>query len=186
MLAWFTTASLAIKIGIVVGILAAFFGFGWLVYHTLYHWGYDEAKAEDAPIIAKAKNDLANAIKDVETAQRINKEFQVEVERLHGLTVEQQVSIDKFKIEAVAAEIKVRKVLVDIAIKEKRYTAEIQRLLAIAAGPALTEGGYEEADSILRALVRDRMREPAGTTPVGGDAPAKGGTRRSGGSPPVR
>lgn len=181
MLALFMGLSLVWRIGVIVALISAVVGVGWYVHHTLYHWGYDAAKNEDKPIIAKATLERDNAIKDIETAQRINREFQAELTRLDALTREQQASIDTYKAKALEAEIKVRKALLDIAVKEKKYTAEIARLVAIAAGPPITEGACDEADAILRELARDRMRN-AGATASTSDATTKGGARRSGGN----
>lgn len=176
MLGWFTGLGTAIKIGIVLAIFASIGGAIWYIHHAIWKEGYNAATLKLQPIIDKQAVDLKNALADIAQAQEINKQFAVELQRLHTLTVEQQVSIDKFKADALAAEIKVRKVLVEIAAKERRYTAEIARLLAIASGPPITEGAYEEADNILRTLVRDRMRNDGGSAPAAGAPPAKGGT----------
>lgn len=171
MLGWFTGLGLWIKLAIVAAIFAAVAGAVWYIHHSIWKEGYTAATLKLQPVIDKQAIDLKNALADVAQAQEINKQFEIELRRLHTLTTEQQVSIDKFKADALAAEIKVRKALVEIAAKEKRYTAEIARLVAIAAGPVMTEGAYEEADAILRTLVRDRMRNDGDTAPAGGRAP---------------
>jgi hypothetical protein len=78
------------------------------------------------------------------------------VQRLRDLYAEQTAEIERLKAERVLAEQRVREALRKVVATERRYTAEIARLRAIAEGPVLTEGAYEEADAILRALVRDR------------------------------
>lgn len=161
MLGWFTAASWAVKIGIVVAILALIGGTVYLIQKAVFHWGYDAAVAEYTPKIAKATADRDIAIKDLIEAKKINDEYATELARLTGLVAEQAKSIDEYRQATIQAEIKLRKALVDVAVKEKRYTAEIARLLAIAAGPTITEGACEEADAILRALMRDRLRNPA-------------------------
>lgn len=171
MLGWFTGLGVWIKVAIFAGIIAIFAGAVWYIHHTIWKEGYNAAVVKLQPIIDKQAIDLKNALADVKQAQEINKQFEIELRRLQALTTEQQVSIDKFKAEALAAEIKVRRALVEIAAKEKRYTAEIARLVAIASGPPITEGAYEEADAILRTLVRDRMRNDGDATPAGGRAP---------------
>jgi hypothetical protein len=161
MLGWFTAASTAVKVGIVLAILAAIAGFGWLVYHTLYHWGYDEAVAEFTPKIAKANADRDAAVADLKLAQDVNVQYAEEMKRLDQIVFEQNTAIKAYQEAALQSEIKLRKALVEVAQKEKRYSAEIARLLAIASGPVITEGACEEADAILRALMRDRLRDPA-------------------------
>lgn len=171
MLGWFTGLGLWIKLAIVAAIFAAVAGAVWYIHHSIWKEGYNAATLKLQPVIDKQAVDLKNALSDVAQAREINKQFEIELRRLQTLTAEQQVSIDKFKADALAAEIKVRRALVEIAAKEKRYTAEIARLVAIAAGPVMTEGAYEEADAILRTLVRDRMRNDGNTTPAGGSSP---------------
>lgn len=173
MLGWFTGLGIWIRLAIVAAILAVVAGAVWYIHHSIWKEGYSAATLKLQPVIDKQAMDLKNALADVAQAQEINKQFEAELRRLHALTAEQQVSIDKFKADALAAEIKVRRALVEIAAKEKRYTAEIARLVAIAAGPVMTEGAYEEADAILRALVRDRLRNDGTPAPAGG-GPAKG------------
>ena len=176
MLGWFTGLGIWLKVAIFAGILAIIGGAVWYVHHAIWKEGYNAATLKLQPIIDKQAVDLKNALADVKQAQEINKQFEIELRRLQALTAEQQVSIDKFRSDALAAEIKVRKALVEIAAKERRYTAEIARLVAIASGPPITEGAYEEADAILRTLVRDRMRDDGAPAAAGG-SPAKGGTR---------
>lgn len=176
MLGWFTGLGIWIKVAIFAGILAIIGGAVWYIHHAIWKEGYTAATLKLQPIIDKAVIDLKNAQADVKQAQEINKQFEIELRRLQALTAEQQVTIDKFKAEALAAEIKVRKALVEIAAKERRYTAEIARLVAIASGPPITEGAYEEADAILRTLVRDRVRNDGAAETAGGGA-AKGGAR---------
>ena len=165
MLGWWTAASLAVKIGVVLIILAAFAGLAYLIQRAVFHWGYDAAVVELSPKIAKAEGQRDTALADLKNAKLINDEFAVELGRLQALTAEQQKSIDEYKIATLQAEIALRKALVNIAAKEKRYTAEIARLLAIANDPVITENDCAEADSILRGLMRDRLRDPAGATP---------------------
>lgn len=161
MLGWWTAASTAVKIGIVIGILAAFAGLAYLIQRAVFHWGYDAAVAEYQPKVAKANADRDAAVKDLTTASALNKEYAVELARLDTIVLEQNVAIKAYQEAALQSEIKLRKALVDVAVKEKRYSAEIARLLAIASGPVITEGACEEADAILRALMRDRLRNPA-------------------------
>lgn len=161
MLGWWTAASLAIKIGIVVAILAAFAGTAYLIQRAVFHWGYDAAVLELTPKITKAELERDNALKDAAQAVAINKEYQVELGRLDGVVKEQKQSIDDYKLAALNAEIKLRQELVKIVARERRYTTEIARLLAIANSPVITEGACDEADAILRGLMRDRLRDPA-------------------------
>lgn len=165
MLTWFSAASLGIRIAIIVGIALAFLGIVYAVQRAVFHWGYDAAVVEYTPKINKANADRDAAIKDLKEAKQINDSFAVELGRLQGLVTDQKTSIDAFKIAKLNAEILLRQTLVNIAGKEKRYTAEIARLLSIASGPTITEGACEEADAILRSLIRDRLREHAGATP---------------------
>jgi hypothetical protein len=165
MLGWFSAASLGIKIAILVAIALALAGTAWAVQRAVFHWGYDAAVAEYTPKIQKANFDRDVAISDLKAARKVNDEFAIELGRMQALVDEQKKSIDEYRIAKLNAEIVLRKALVDIAGKEKRYTAEIARLLAIASGPTITEGACEEADAILRSLIRDRLREHAGATP---------------------
>jgi len=165
MLGWFSALSLGIRLAIFAAIALAVIGAAWAVQRAVFHWGYDAAVTEYTPKIQKATSDRDLAISDLKAARLVNDEFAVELGRLQGLVTEQQKSIDEYKIAKLNAEITLRKALVDIAGKEKRYTAEIARLLAIASGPTITEGACEEADAILRSLIRDRLREHAGATP---------------------
>jgi len=163
MLAWFKLASIGVKIAIVVGLILAFVGTVYAIQRAIFHWGYDAAVVELTPKITKANADRDIALRDLKEAKAINDEFATELGRLTKLVVEQRKSIEDYKIATLQAEIKLRKALVEVAAKEKRYTAEIARLLAIASGPTITEGACEEADAILRVLIRDRVRESAGT-----------------------
>jgi len=187
MLTWFGGLGVLIKMAIVAAIVAAVAGAVWYIHHSIWKEGYNAATLKLQPVIDKQSLELQNARADLKQAMEINRQFEAEVRRLTDVTAEQQMSIDKFKADALAAEIKVRRALVEIAAKEKRYTKEIQRLVAIAAGPPITEGAYEEADSILRSLVRDRLFEHAGTNPApaGGGSP-QGGAGGSGGGSSVR
>lgn len=184
MLGWFTGLGWAVKLGIVLAIVAVVGGTVWYVHHSIWKDGYNAAELKYKPQLQKAQADLANTMADLQNAINVNKQFEAELKRLSALTLEQQQSIDMFKQSALAAEIKLRKALLDIAVKEKRYTAEIARLLAIVSGPPMTEGDCEEADSILRTLVRDRLRDN-GAAPLAGDGAPKSGTSRGGGGAPV-
>lgn len=184
MLGWFTGLGWAFKLGIILAIVAVVGGTVWYVHHSIWKDGYAAAELKYKPQLLKAQADLANTMADLQNAIAVNKQFEAELKRLTALTREQQQSIDMFKQTALAAEIKLRKVLLDVAMKEKRYTAEIARLLAIVSGPPMTEGDCEEADSILRTLVRDRLRNDGGAAPAGG-SPAPGGTSGGGGRAPV-
>ncbi len=167
MFAWFGVLSLGVKIAIVAGLVLAFAGTVYAIQRAIFHWGYDAAVVELTPKITKANTERDNALKDLTEATKINAQYVAELTRLDVVVKEQTDSINKYRIAAVEAEIKVRKALVDIAVKEKKYTAEIARLLAIATGPVLTEGACEEADAILRGLMRDRVRDAGTPTPAG-------------------
>jgi len=185
MLGWFTGLGLAVKLAVFAGMLAVIAGAAWAVHHSIWKGGYSAAEVKYKPQLIKAQADLANSQADLQNAINVNLQFQEELKRLAALNQAQQTSIDLFKQDALVAEIRLRKVLLEVAVKEKRYTAEIKRLLDIVSGPTLTEGDCEEADSILRSLIRDRVRDAGVATPASGGA-AKGGAGGGSGRPPVR
>jgi hypothetical protein len=157
LLAW-AALGIWIKVAIVASVVAVIGGGIWFIHHTVWKNGYVAAEAELKPKIVKLEGTVKNLDSDLQHALTENQEFQRKLQDLTTAYEMQSLLVDDYKARTLAAEIRVRKALLEVAAKEKQYTAQIARLTAIAAGPALTEGACEEADAILRSLARDRMR----------------------------
>lgn len=162
MLGW-TALGIWIKVAIVAGILAAIAGGVWFIHHTIWKTGYQAAETKLKPEIVRLEGVNKNLDADLKHALDVNLQFKLKLKDLEAAYELQSLLVEDYKARTLAAEVRVRKALLEIAQKEKRYTAEIARLVAIAGGPALTEGACEEADAILRGLARDRMRNDAGS-----------------------
>lgn len=182
MLALFMGLGLWVRVGIVAAIVGAFALAIWFVYHSIYETGYRAAVAKLQPQIDKLTVDLKNSQADLSTAVAVNKTFATENDRLAGLLRDQSFALDKLRADAITAQNEARAALERVAANQKRYSAELARLKSIVNGPPMTEGDSDEADSILRAILRDRLSVgPRAEAP--GDHPARadrGGEDRSG------
>lgn len=118
--------------------------------------GYERARGQFEPQVKAAtlERDLARGERRevIEANARILQDF----ERLKATYEEAVRNLETMKVERAQAELELRKELVRVVEREKRYTAEIKRLAAIAAGPVITEDILHETDAILRSLARDR------------------------------
>lgn len=178
MLMWAAFKSLGvwIQIAIVVAILAAFAGGIWYIHHSIYQSGYRAAEEKLKPQIQKLEQDLKNVRADLDQAVGINATFQAENKRLADLARQQTMQLDALAAKAIEAQNQARDALARVAANQKRYSAEIARLQAILNGPPMTEGDSEEADSILRSVLRDRLSiDPRAEAPGGGNAAQGGG-----------
>jgi CHASE3 domain sensor protein len=144
-------------------IAAIVLGAAGVIVYAIQNWGGDRVRAKLEPIIAKrtlerdeARGMAATLEADRDRALKANVAALAELDRLRALYAEQAQEMERLKSAATAAEARVREALRKVVATEKRYSAEIERLRAIAAGPTMTEGACDEADAILRALVRDR------------------------------
>lgn len=160
MLTWFTGLGLWIKLAIVAAFLALIVGAVWYIHHSIWKSGYDAAEAVLKPQIAKLTTDLKNVSDDRDRVLDINKTFAAENKRLGEVVIGQNVQVQKFEADALAAQNKARAALAQVQREQAnnaRNRSEIARLEAIVSGPVITEGDCEEADSILRTLLRDRV-----------------------------
>lgn len=174
-----------VRVAIVAAILLTIFGAIYFVYHSIKMTGYREAEDLYKPKIQKLEQDLKNANADLLKAVGINATFKNEIDRLGALVRDQNMSIDKLNADAIEAQNRAREALARVAANQKRYSAEIARLQAIVNGPPITEGECEEADSIMRSILRDRMPNSAGATPPAGKRSAEGGGSESAGGSTV-
>ena len=160
MLGWFTGLGAAIKFGIILAILAAVVGGGWYIHHTIWKDGYNAATVKLQPIIDKLSADLKNAMSDLTSAVQVNETFAAENKRLSTIVTSQTAAVQKYEAAAIQAQNKARTALNDLQ-RQYRSNAtlkvELARLQAIVDGPPMTEKDCEEADAILRNLVRDRL-----------------------------
>jgi len=171
MLGWFTGLGLWIKLAIIAAFLALIVGAVWYIHHSIWKDGYDAAEAKLKPEIARLSTDLKNVTDDRNRVLDINKAFDAENKRLAGIVAQQNQQVQQFQADALAAQEKARAALAQVLREQANNTrnrSEIKRLEAIVNGPAITEGDCEEADSILRTLLRDRVPD----NPTGARAPA--------------
>lgn len=173
MLSWFTGLGMAVKVGIVLAILALVAGTVWYVHHAIWKDGYNAATVKLQPVIDKLTVDLKNSQADLTTATSVNATFAAENKRLAAIVNDQNLRVQTYEAKAIEAQNKARTAINELQKQQRNnaaWKAELARLQAIVNGPAMKEGDCEEADAILRTLVRDRM--PVG--PVGAAAPAGG------------
>lgn len=182
----FKGLGLWVRLAIVAAILAVIAGTVWYVYHSIKMTGYREAEAVYKPKVEKLQKDLENANKDLADAVKINGIFKKTIEDLGNQVRAQNLEVDKLKADALVAQAQARDAVARIAANQKRYSAEIARLQAIVNGPPMTEGECEEADSIMRSILRDRLSNDAGATPTTGSRGAQGGDDQGAGAATVR
>lgn len=184
MLGWFTGLGIWVKIGIVAGIVGVFALMVWYVHHSIYDSGYRDAEAKYKPQIQKLQQDLTNSQSDLDAAAKVNRTFSEENNRIAGLLRSQSMELDKLEAAKITAQNEARAALARVTANQKRYSAELARLQSIVNGPPMTEGDSEEADSILRSILRDRMSISTGAAEAGGDHAAApgGGSEGAGGA----
>lgn len=157
MLGWFGALGLWVKVAVIASVLAIIAGSIWLVYHSIYERGYRDAEAKYKPQVQKLEGDLKNSQSDLVAAAAVNKTFSEENARLGTLLRDQTLAISKMEAAKIEAQNEARAALARVTANQKRYSAEIARLQSIVNGPPMTEGDCEEADSIMRTILRDRM-----------------------------
>lgn len=186
MLTWFTGLGIWIRVGIAAAIVGAFALMIWFVYHSIYESGYRDAEAKYKPQVQKLESDLKVSQADLDTAAQVNRTFSVENQRLAKLSRDQSMKLDELEAAKITAQNSARDALARVAANQKRYSAEIARLTAIVNGPPMTEGDSEEADAILRSILRDRMSVRTGAAEAGRDpAAAASGSGEGGGAAAV-
>lgn len=166
MLGWFTGLGLWIRIAIVVGILAVIAAAVWYVHHSIWKDGYRAAEAKLVPQITKLENDLKNARSDLDLALAANAAFKKANVELADKVAAQNVSIAAFEHAALEAQTKARAAIAQVIrtnAENTKVRAELKRLQDIINGPPMTEGDCEQADLILRNLLRDSVPVSAGT-----------------------
>jgi len=170
MFGWFTGLGIWIKVAIIAALLGLVVGAVWYIHHSIWKDGYVAAEVVYKPQVAKLQQDVKDAQADTAKAVAINVTFKAENDRLAGQVKEQAASISQFEADAITAQNKARAAMAQV-IREQatntRNRAEIKRLQDIVNGPPLTEKDCEEADNILRTLLRDGVSVGAGaaTTP---------------------
>lgn len=165
MLSWFLGLGMWIKVAIVVAILGLIAGVVWYIHHSIWKDGYTAAEKVYEPQITKLTQDVKNAQEDTAKAVAINVTFQAENNRLAGIVKDQAASISKFEADSIEAQNKARAAMAQVLREQATNTrnrAEIKRLQDIVNGPPLTEKDCEEADNILRTLLRDGVSVGAG------------------------
>jgi hypothetical protein len=118
--------------------------------------GYRRAQNKFEPQVKAMRLERDVVASERDEARAANARLADDLGTLKRTYGEQQAALDKAKADALQAEIELRKTLVKFAASEKRWTAEIRRLVEIANSPVITEGILEETDVILRSLARDR------------------------------
>lgn len=106
-------------------------------------WKPKLAEAEAATTRAEAERDGARA----------------DLEKLRSEYRAQGEAVAKLAAESAARQDQVKKLLADIAANSRKAQAEIDRLVAVATGPATPlEDSCESADRVLRELALARLR----------------------------
>ena len=149
-----------VMVGIIaVAALGAAGTFAW----TMRSAGYAKAEGEYKPQLEKANADLKLAVARVDERDRAlteanqkNATLLATINEMRAAFAEAKSELDKIKLQQSAQAAEVKKQLDQFLLREKRQTAEIARLRAIVASPVITEGVLDEADAILRTLIRDR------------------------------
>lgn len=169
MLGWFTGLGIWIKVAIFAAILGLIAGAVWYIHHSIYREGYVAAENVYKPQVTKLEIDVRNAQADTAKAVAINVTFKAENDRLDGIVRIQNLAIGKYEADAIEAQNKARAAIAAVIREQAANTknrAEIKRLQDIVNGPPLTEKDCEEADNILRTLLRDGVSVRTGATPA--------------------